>query len=161
MGRLNGWRLSRAIQSSFAAHLLNDLRPRFGHPATKIEERNCCCEKSPERRIGNHIGGHIVVVLHGRPHVLRKPRARCKSSVIWCRITGGAVTQKVVTQKVATDAQRMVATPGGLEPPTCGLEIRCSIQLSYGAGSGHHIEFPLITPGKLANRGAGMSRVGR
>src|SRR4051812_47335664 len=23
------------------------------------------------------------------------------------------------------------APPGGLEPPTCGLEVRCSIQLSY------------------------------
>jgi hypothetical protein len=27
----------------------------------------------------------------------------------------------------------MLATPGGLEPPTCRLEGGCSIQLSYGA----------------------------
>ena len=25
-----------------------------------------------------------------------------------------------------------MAIPGGLEPPTCSLEVSCSIQLSYG-----------------------------
>ena len=30
-------------------------------------------------------------------------------------------------------AQDSMAIPGGLEPPTCWLEVSCSIQLSYGA----------------------------
>ena len=34
----------------------------------------------------------------------------------------------------AAASSRVVATPAGLEPATCGLEVRCSIRLSYGAG---------------------------
>ncbi len=30
-------------------------------------------------------------------------------------------------------AIRRLATPAGFEPATCGVEIHCSIQLSYGA----------------------------
>lgn len=34
-------------------------------------------------------------------------------------------------------AAKKVAPPGGLEPPTHGLEGRCSIHLSYGSPSAH------------------------
>ena len=35
-----------------------------------------------------------------------------------------------------------MARPGGIEPPTAGLEVRCSIQLSYGRSWSTLSEFP-------------------
>ena len=39
---------------------------------------------------------------------------------------------KLVNSKSVATTPASLARPGGLEPPTCGLEVRCSIQLSYG-----------------------------
>ena len=40
-----------------------------------------------------------------------------------------------------------MATPGGLEPPTCRLEGGCSIQLSYGAAASLPRVIPGLVPG--------------
>lgn len=33
---------------------------------------------------------------------------------------------------VAVSREKSLVRPAGLEPATCGLEVRCSIRLSYG-----------------------------
>jgi hypothetical protein len=46
------------------------------------------------------------------------------------------VRKRGVREAVAVHSEAravQVATPAGFEPATCGLEICCSIQLSYGA----------------------------
>ena len=59
------------------------------------------------------------------------------------------------------ERKRGVARPAGLEPATYALEVRCSIQLSYGRVTGRVLPRSL-QPGKLLIDGrSGNSRGGR
>lgn len=65
---------------------------------------------------------------------------------------GISKTELLFTKK-ASFAKRM-ARPGGLEPPTCGLEISCSIRLSYGRFKGDSRRD--INPGRTETQGPAM-----
>lgn len=76
-----------------------------------------------------------------------------------CGAVINRVRRKSVTHVSGMDLKRLV-TPIGFEPMTCGLEVRCSIQLSYGAcqkpetlmrPSLFAIEFEIFRIGSRAN----------
>jgi len=55
---------------------------------------------------------------------------RCPKAL--ARRTFRTSSHESASQRTATETEKPKARPGGFEPPTCGLEVRCSIQLSYG-----------------------------
>ena len=85
--------------------------------------------KSPEILCQQGIQESILSGTSGAPNNLRKPfRKNITDSILWCPFV-----RKEKPRNSLSLQGFWVVTPAGLEPATTGLEIQCSIQLSYGA----------------------------
>ena len=61
--------------------------------------------------------------------------------------------RELARKKLAEHREKIVATPAGLEPATPGLEIPCSIPLSYGAANGRTEHYRPPYPADYQYRG--------
>jgi hypothetical protein len=65
-------------------------------------------------------------------------RAYGRRQTTVCSVLGATVgflietNQRVSMEANGSEFNKEVASPVGVEPTTCGLEVRCSIQLGYG-----------------------------
>src|SRR5580700_7111689 len=74
--------------------------------------QNLCCRTKAARQQAN-----------------RNKRSNCNNASLNCCRISGSRSSKVLVSPVAG---KEMASPVGVEPTTCGLEVRCSIQLGYG-----------------------------
>src|SRR5438034_7608897 len=95
-----------------------DLADLRGHQLV-VGDQRVLAERAPGRRPGNaHLPARTVRV--------KRRQGRLGSA------RGETTSAAALRLSRGRNRANLMVRPGGVEPPTLGLEVRCSIQLSYG-----------------------------
>ena len=92
-----------------------------------VESRLCLLKKSLSFGVNDNFTIEVLLGYSPNPFLLNKPNLWANS-----RKTSSRSSSQLIRSSCLSVIKFYSTRPGGFEPPTRGLEIRCSSPLSYG-----------------------------
>ena len=124
-----------AVRTIAAAICLGDDggRPRAVHAGPIVR---CTCRPSGRRYFARHTGRHRPSTRNTCPDTGRGCIGPSMLTAPWetvgTYLGHGRLAARCPVSRTTASCWDFEAPPAGFEPAACGLEVRCSIQLSYG-----------------------------